>query len=431
MSANAAAGAAAADITPPVGIDLSGFAGRLSGNIGIHDNLFAKALVVDDGRQAAAFLTCDLIGVDDDLVRYVRRGVEGATSIPGDNVMLSASHTHSGPCTTVLHGMGQPNERYLAFVGDAMVSAVRSAFDSREPATIRHGRGPARVGVNRRERQPDGAMRLGRNPGGPIAPYVDVIRADRADGSPIAVLFAHAAHPVTLGGQNLYVTADYPGYAQRFVARAYEADGAAPVAMFAQGCCGNINCERDEGTFVQAQRLGERLGAAAVKTAEYAEAIAELRIASVQDTVDLPLQDPPPLSEAAAQLERQRNALASARQAGEPPGRIRLYEGLVAWAEKVCELARQGSTGRTQSFTVHAMRLGPVVVVGLPGEVFVEYAHAVEAACIGYVPTEAAFNEGGYEVDGAIRYYGTTMLTPACEVLIRDAAREMLRSLWA
>ncbi|MFQ5811240.1 MAG: neutral/alkaline non-lysosomal ceramidase N-terminal domain-containing protein, partial [Armatimonadota bacterium] len=416
------AGAAGADITPPVGVDLSGFGGRPSGNIGIHDNLFAKALVVDDGDAAAAFVTCDLIGLSDDLVRYVRAAVERTTSIPGDNVMFSASHTHSGPCTALLHGMGQPNERYLDFVAHAMVSIVRSAFDSREKAAIRHGRCPAQVGINRRERQPEGGMRLGRNPGGPIAPHVDVIRADGADGSAVAVLFAHAAHPVTLGGSNLYVSADFPGYAQRFVARACGDGGTPVVAMFAQGCCGNINCEREEGTFAQARRLGQRLGAAAVKTAEYAETIPEPRIASAHETVDLPLQDPPPLSEAEAQLDQQRGALASARESGAPRGRIQLHEGLVTWAEKVRDLARDGARDRTQAFHMHAIRLGPVVVVGLPGEVFVEYAHALEEAspaphtvvlgytngCIGYVPTEAAFDEGGYEVDKAIRYYGTT-----------------------
>ncbi len=446
MNENARAGAAAADITPPVGVDLSGFGGRPSGNVGIHDSLFAKALVIDDGEQAAAVVTCDLIGVGDDLVQQVRDGVERQTSIPGTNVMISASHTHSGPCTTVLHGMGQPHANYLAGVADAMVSIVRAAFDSREAAVIRHGRGPVQVGVNRRERQPDGSMRLGVNPEGPVAPYVDVIRADRSDGSPIAIVFAHAAHPVTLGARNLYVSADYPGYAQRLVTRTYGRDDGAPViALFAQGCCGNINCERGEGTFEQARRIGERLGAAAVKTAEYAAPIPGLRIASAHESVALPLQDPPPLSEAEAQVQEQRSALADARKAGDPPGRIQLHEGLVEWAEEVCELSRGSVTGRTQLFHMQAICLGPLVLVGLPGEVFVEYAHNIEKAspaphtivlgytngCIGYVPTEAAFAEGGYEVASAIRYYGTTMLAPACERLVVDGAGRLLHAVCA
>ncbi len=439
------AGAAAADITPPVGTDLSGFGGRPSGNEGIHDNLMAKALVVDDGEQMAALVTCDLIGVTDEMVQFVRSGVERETSIPGNRVMLSASHTHSGPSTGVLRAMGRPHEPYLGHVRDAMVSIVRSAFDSREPAVIRHGRGPARVGRNRRERQPDGGMRLGHNPTGPIAPYVDVIRADGTDGSPIAIWSSHAAHPVTLGGKNLLVSADYPGYAQRFVSRAYTEDGAEPVAMFAQGCCGDINCERDEGTFAEARRLGERLGASIVKTAESAEPIPELRIASAIHTVELPLQDPPPIEEAEARVEEQRKALASARESGDPPGRTRLHAGLLTWAEEVHELARRGATGLTQAFDMQAIRLGPIMVVGLPGEVFIEYAQAMEEAspavqtvvlgytngCIGYVPTEQAFSEGGYEVDNAIRYYGRTMLAPECEGLILARATELLQEVSA
>jgi len=398
-------------------------------------------------RRAAAIISPELVekmtvGTPERVVGPARVAIRAASSAA--SVMLSASHTHSGPCTTVLHGLGQPDARYLAFLGDTLASIVRSAFDSRTEAVIRHGRGPAQVGVNRRERQPDGGMRLGHNPTGPIAPHVDVVRADRPDGSPIAILFSHAAHPVTLGSRNLYVSADYPGYAQRFVARAHEdSDGEPVVALFAQGCCGNINCERGDGTFAQAQRLGHRLGAAAVKTAEYAEPVPELRIASVHETVALPLQDPPPLAEAEAQLEQQRTALANARESGEPRGRIQLHEGLVTWAEKVHKLARDGAGNRTQAFHMHAIGLGPLAVVGLPGEVFVEYAHAIQEVsptphtivlgyangCIGYVPTQAAFDEGGYEVDNAIRYYGTTMLTPACEHLILEAAGGLLAAL--
>ena len=94
---NLKAGAAKIDITPPLGCDMAGYAGRDQGSETIADPLYAKVLLFDDGDSQAAIITNDLIGVEAEFVDQVRQAIEGATGIPAGNVMISCSHTHFGP----------------------------------------------------------------------------------------------------------------------------------------------------------------------------------------------------------------------------------------------------------------------------------------------------------------------------------------------
>ena len=90
-------GAAEVVITPPVGTFLDGYGGRDGGSVGVHDDLHARAIVVDDGTTQAAIVSCDLIGVDRRLVARARELASAATSIPTGNIMIAATHTHAGP----------------------------------------------------------------------------------------------------------------------------------------------------------------------------------------------------------------------------------------------------------------------------------------------------------------------------------------------
>ena len=111
----------------------------------------------------------------------------------------------------------------------------------------------------------------------------------------------------------------------------------------------------------------------------------------------------------------------------------------VAWTES---LARLPATPRTMPYEIQVLRVGDGALVALPGEVFVEYAQRIAAAsplpvtavaayasdCPSYIPTAAAYAEGGYEVENAIRYYGTTMPTPDLEERIVAAATKLLHA---
>jgi len=432
------AGIAVANITPPVGIDMTGFGGRPSGAVGIHDEIFAKALVLDDGNQQLVIVTSDLLGLDFDLVKQIRELIKTKAGIPPENVMLNSSHTHSGPATITLRGLGNRDEAYVDVLVKKIAGATKEARDKLTDAKLGYGRGKVQIGVNRRQKRDDGSMTLGINPDGPIAPYVDVVRIDDAENKPMAIFFSHAAHPVVLGGSNVLISADYPGYAMRVI----ELVESGSVAMFAQGCCGNINSNPVGRTFEDARRLGAILGAAVIGTAEQIKTQSDIQLRCRSRMIDLPLQDP--LSESEAQLfvERYQSELADLKARGEGRPRTYMAEGMLEWAQDMLKLAKEPKP-YTQAFEVHAMRLGNVTIVGLPGEVFVDLALEIDSrsphqqtivlgytnGCIGYVPNEESYPEGGYEVSGAYRYYGTLMLKPETDRQIRDATVELLKEI--
>ena len=279
-------------------------------------------------------------------------------------------------------------------------------------------------------------MVLGVNPEGTIAPYVDVLRVDDAEGRMRAVLFSHAAHPVSLGGNSYVISADFPGYAMATVETIFEDT----VAMFAQGCCGNINC-RLKGTTCETKMLGQTLGGAVIKAAAALETgSVSGPIASAGEVVELPLQQPPPVEEAGKQFGQAEAALQGALET-KHVGRIRTAKRIRDWAADMLALAEEGEKSRTRAFEIHVIRVGEVAFIGLPGEVFVEYQLWLDEqspfertfvfgytnGVIGYVPTADAFPKGGYEVETAHKYYaGTLMLAPECEQVIHDGAMRVL-----
>lgn len=426
------AGAASTVITPPVGVDLCGYAGRPGPSSGVHDDLRAAALCLQAG-ESVILMTADLIGIDPETLRFVRERVEAETDVPGANVMITCSHTHAGPATPCIHHLGEVDEQYLSWLRERLAEVAVEAWRGRGPARWASGRGEVQVGINRRQAKGRDIV-IGENPGGTCARHADVLRVDRASGKPLAIWMNHPAHAVALHHTNTLISADWPGYAYR----ALEADQPGLVAMFAQGCCGNINCNWRVG-FEVTEQLGLTFAEAVRQVASELQPRAEAEVRVASETVALPLQDPPPVSEAREAVEK---AVAE-RNAGWDRanyGARKMLDGIVTWSQQVLALAERGATNLSVDYEVQAVRLGDFCIVGLPGEVFVEYAVNIAAASpcgqtavagytngnIGYVPTEAAYAEGGYEVDTAIRWYGTTMLAPQTEGVILAAAARVL-----
>lgn len=427
------AGAAKTAITPPVGLDMTGFGNRPGPSEGIHDDLCAAALYLESNIRVMV-ITCDLIGLDDASVAEIRAGIAAQTEVPARNIMIGCSHTHSGPATPCLKYLGKVDEEYFAGLKQKLIALGIEACNSRQPCALGHLREPVSVGINRRTVQA-GQMTMGRNEAGVTAPWVDVVAVDTTAGQPLVRYFVHAAHAVTLCTQE--VSADWPGYAQRTVEAIY-GDGC--LAMFGQGCCGDINSD-PRGDYEVAERQGRIMAGAVVKAAEYAAKLPELTLACASEVLDLPCLDAPSVEEAQAQLEQMRQTLADNADANY--GMHMAYEGYVTWAARILELAEAGATGLTRTCEVQAIRIGDFGLVGLPGEVFVEYALNIDKAPgyaetatmayangnIGYVPNAAAYPEGGYEIHSAIMFYGDTMLAPECEQVILDSALGLLRKL--
>ncbi len=431
------AGVAEVNITPPVGISLCGFAGRKGPSESIHDDLYARALVLDSDGTRLVIVTADVISFSPDLVKRIREDL--SECVPATHLLLNGSHSHSGPTVMAFRSMGDRDDSYEDVLCRKIAGAVKMAVDSLMDVHLFEGRAPVRIGYNRREKR-EGRIILGHHPEGPEAPWVDVLRLDRSDGTTIGLVYATAAHPVNLHG--LSVSAEFPGYAARFISR--NLDGAIPI--FAQACCGDINCEPMDGTHDCSLHIGTLLGNAALHAAMQASPVEETGLDSICETIQLPLSVPD-LETAQSALEHELDQLSTARKNGiDSPYTLRhRYEDQVGWARAHLDEARKGEQGQSVDFEIQVMRIGSMAVIAFPGEMFVNYQLTMEErspfdktvtlgysnGCIGYVPTADAYQEGGYEIERAFRYYGTLMIGPECETMIKHQTLSMLEELKA
>ena len=419
-------GAAAADVTPPVGIAMGGYWGRRSGATHIRDRLMAKALVCGQGATRVALVAVDLVGLDADVVRGIREKVACATGIEGTAIMICASHTHSGPLTFPFRGMGRIDGDYLAQVADSVVEVVVAAAADSQPGRLYYACPEVQIGVNRREPHLKGT-RIGQNPAGPVVPYAHVLRFVAADGTG-ATLFNHACHPVVLGQDNLQISSDFAGAAARYIE-----EQTGDKALFVNGACGDVNPRIANGSFADVERLGEELGRAVLEGRDAAVPLDASAISWAHERLDLPLRPPP--SRWRAKVEQLKGHL-----------RVRLARGSevskaqLEWAVAMCKWVQAGADrARVQPFEIQALALGELVLLGMEGEIFARYQLDLEAVhgpavlcgfangCIGYVPTADEYARGGYEIDQAYKVYPSVqMIAPASEVLIRQRAAALI-----
>lgn len=400
-------------ITPPVGVEMAGFAARKGVAEGVHDDLHVRALVIETPDTEVAILSASLIGLDQATVDHVRDEVARRTDLQRANVMLAATHTHSGP---------KVDGDYTAFVRDECVECLVGAWAHREPGRIGVGCGQVEeVGRNRRRLLYGGL---------PVDPEVGVVRIENAAGQIKGVLYNYACHPTTLGPDNLQITQDWAHFTNRTIAEQISGDA---VILLVNGAEGDINPGYGSGlsaigapipirTFAFAEKIGARLGRSVLEALSGIETRSSLPVRSVSRRIDLPLRDQSPISvaEAAAREQAAQEALEGLRQ---EPGvsHVLRHEAEVAafFAGMVHQQSKAFSADDWEpsvSVELQSIRLGDAVLTTFPGEVFVEiglevkdrspFEHTLVVGLAngrsgGYLPTRATHGEGDYEVVAA------------------------------
>jgi neutral ceramidase len=414
-------GAAAVSITPPPGTPMAGYYIARAAT-GVHDDLFAKAVVLGVDGDRAALVALDLISTTRDLVEAARREIERTTGLRGDAVMISATHAHTGP---VLKGRGvreaavggdsDLSSRYSSGLPAKIAEAVRLAASRMAPAKARAGHGrEASIAFNRRYHMLDGTV--GWNPGklnpkilkpaGTIDPDVPVVYFESAAGAPLATYVNYAVHLDNVGG--LKFSADMPFTLGRSLA---EYKGPEMVTLFTAGCCGDINhvdvsWREPQRGFENAARMGLILAAEVLRTWPKLEPLAPgaLRVKSETISLALPAIAPGDVEKARAIAERARS--------GSKTDLPKFLDQV--WAYKVLDVSAR--EGRPQEVEVQVVALGDDLAwVSLPGEIFVElglaikqdspFKHTIIAelanGAIGYIPSRRAYAQGNYEVVSA------------------------------
>jgi neutral ceramidase len=406
-------GAAAVPVTPDPGTPMAGYySTRLAE--GVEDDLFARAIVVEQDGAKAAMVVCDLISMPRAVAEDARRLIEKSTGLPPERVMISATHTHTGPTLPTgssrdpsEEGAAEAARRYVRTLPNLIARSVSAANAALRPARVSVGFGrEERLSFNRRYFMTDGTV--GWNPGkqnpqvvkpaGPIDPEVPVVYFETTDGRPIATYVNFAMHLDTVGG--LKVSADYPFTLGAILAKLKGPD---MVTLFSIGCAGDINhidvssADRQQGPR-EAARIGTVLAGEVVKTYARLTPLGTAPPRPRREVLALPLAPIKPDEVEPAM----RTAVKFGKDAPTFLERVNAY--------KVIDVhARQG---RPLEAEVQVIALGPdLAFVALPGEIFVElglfvkqnspYRHTIIAelanGSVGYVPTRRAFAEGNYE----------------------------------
>ena len=271
FAAGLRAGTAKVDITPAGAETLWGYEDRVKPATGTLDPLYARVLVLEAGDKRLAIVTLDLGRTfGPAAIEKLRESARRAGKI--SCLLLTASHTHSAPVIADFYKNGTPAWEKAAI--EKIEHAIEEAASKLADARIGTGTGATYIGHNRLHVNPDGSVswferNLTRVPTSPVDPTVTVLRIDRADGSPMAILTNYACHPVIFGSDNLRYSADFPGVMNRVVE---EKLGGHALSFFLQGAPGDINpyyavTPLEEDPVRWRDWTGDRLGQEAARVA--------------------------------------------------------------------------------------------------------------------------------------------------------------------
>jgi hypothetical protein len=388
-------GLATADITPPLGLWMGGYAARKEPARGIAQPLQAKAIALrDEGGRQAVIVTIDVLGLTEPAVERIAQEARLRYGLARERLLLCSSHTHCGPIVrdqlAVAYDLTTSQwddiRASTRRIEGEVVDVIGRALERMRPARLRRAQGTAGFAANRR---------TAINPGGPVDHAVPVLAIERPDGRLAGVVFGYACHNTTLPATFVSYHGDYAGVAKAELERRHP--GA--TALFIQGCGADAN-PQPRGTV----ELVEQHGRALADSVDAALGGAvEIRgpLRTAFTTVSLPYA-PAPDADAWRRKLKDENVY------------IRRHAQMM-----LDVIARDGHVVTAERAPLHVLRIGTLSLVAISGEVVVDYSLAIKGkygegtwvagytdAVFGYLPSARILREGGYEGGDAMLYFG-------------------------
>jgi hypothetical protein len=450
------AGAATANITPPLGASIVGNWTPFPATY-IHDELHARALVLDDGASRLAIVVVDSLGVPRYVLDHARRAASEHTGIAADRILISATHTHSAGSalgerwSPADYDLSPTLDAYQSFLASRIADAIRNAVSNLQPVQIAWGRavladevfnrrwfmkpGPHLAnpfgGTDRVQMNPAVGSADLVEPAGPTDPEIAFVAVRRPGApAPLAVLANYSLHYVG-GVPQGHVSADYYGVFAQTLARLVSADAAGSgfVAMLSNGTSGDVNNIDVRGgqprlpPYERMQRVAARVAAQVYQGLQHVVWRDQVTLAAAQRAVTL--QRRPITSEMQAWA---REALARPVDAPRHP-RERIY------AERI--LGSAGAPPRLEVL-LQTFRIGDLAIATFPFEVFAEigleikqrspfaqtFTTSLANGSEGYLPTKRQHEWGGYET-----WLGTNRVELDAARIMTDVLLEMLAGL--
>ena len=419
------AGVSKVDITPTENLYMGGYdeSCRMGPSDGNYGNIYIRSLVFDDNINRLVFIEADLVSLPRDSYITLRKLVSSETGIPVENIMLGCTHNHAAP---TMDKRNSESEWYKQFNNNVLKS-VNDAIADLEPVKTGGGTGKSNIAMNRRKRmeetlsyttfdennssqsygkyktdnpvkirEMEGVYRLGANPSGPIDENIGIMRIDNLSGQPKAVFVNYACHGTSLGGRNNKISPEWSGHMLEYI----EKNIPGVTGIFAQGAAGDINprfvggLDGNVDNLEYTAQLGYEIGKEAV-------------------------------------------AVFSAIQTGNPVNpEIKIVDKNITCPLKYSEVIKDFKN-TTVDIPVTAIRIDDFTWVTFPGELFHEIGKTVKSATharypflvgycngsFGYLPTQQAFSEGGYEP-------WTSRFAPVTEKIFLKGVEQVLQTMY-
>lgn len=443
------AGAAAVDITPPVGTSLDGVISKNGPVTGVHDRIFSRALVLADGDTRIAICVNDLCMVERSYFDRAKKIVFEKTGLPVDRILMTSTHTHAAPRVPYGRATDRDDLYYNQLV-ELMAAAIIQAEQNLAPAQIAWGSFDAgKYAACRRFLAEKGSVSLNPfgvageqiksvagqsksiiQPAAPVDPQCSLLSVQHRDGTPLAILGNMSIHYCG-GYQKGQISADYFGAYARHLTKKQTTENSHPpfVGMLSNGTSGNVGAvmkqdKKKYAAFEWIEEAGKQFAEQSLKVIDQLDHQSDWNIAMIEQELELGIRRPD-----AARLTWARDIL-------EHPQQKTPHRWSKIYATEAVELSKYPPT---EKIKIQAIRIGELGIVGLPCEVFTETGLAIKDqspfkatfsmelanGSSGYLPTPAQHALGGYETWPARSSY----LEIDAETKIRQTALKLLNQL--
>ena len=348
-------------ITPPIGLELCGY-GPYLGRKGteIYQELYCTSLALSDGKEPYILVSNDLIWLDCTLSDAIHAQLYRLHGLTPRQVLLTNTHTHSGPATMKTVAWGEPDEAYWRELVTHIVESVGQALTTLKPGRIGFGRVDLpELCVNRVE------------PDGPVDTEALLFRIDDEQGVLRAAGINFGAHPVTMGVSSL-VCGDFPGNGVAKMERAL--DDTARILFF-QGSCGNLNCRGFGDGLEMMEANGTLLEETVLPALQAIRTDSEVSLLADRVQMSLPMQVPErvDLVREVAAYDRQLEAF-EGDQTSREYRQLRFERD---WRQARVELI-DGPHPTRLEFHLSYLRINDTILIGHPFELFLEHGTAIQ-----------------------------------------------------
>ncbi len=405
------------DITPWLGVPLAGYF-NLRKAEKVLDSLKVVSLYIENSENSFVIISCDLCFLDNAFVKEVKSLLKKVSNIKESQIMISTTHTHTGPLTKDFFGQ-KIDVIYLEMLKEKIVESFLKAQKNASPSNIYFTEGNVEgISFNRRYLMKDGKVITNPKkdnpdiigPDGPVDRSVGLIKIEREDKESQLILMNFSLHLDTVGGN--YVSSDFVGIIREILKKVY---GKETYFIYLQGAAGDINHLDPDGriqtyNLYNRIRIGRVLSGEIIKKLEFAERIENIDLKSLEKKIEINLRFPSfDEIEEAKKISRMKDKKTGNKDITSEDLASGSWETRLFYAEETLRLSKERK--KKDEMSIQVLRIGNISFVGIPAEVFTEigfeikekspfpHTFIVELAngCFGYLPTKEAFKKGGYE----------------------------------